>query len=255
MANIRNIPEPVKRIVRQRCGFGCIICGHPIIEYHHINEWAVVKEHQPDNITLLCPSHHSDVTANRIPISTILHANKNPYCVLNQYSSPYNIFHSQDKDYSVLIGSLCFHMIHSTDIFSQLTPLMIDHMRIIQLVKIENKLGLFINIFDKNNKLVLRVYNNELVLSTGLWDITYISNKLTLKENKQNLLCEMEFNTPNGLTITKANLYYNNHHVVIDKKGIQNQNIHLSELDVYSPVGVGIGSLPPNTKAAVYIHR
>lgn len=249
----REIPEPIKRIVRQRCGFGCIICGNPIIQYHHIEEWAVVKEHRPENITLLCPSHHMDVTATRIPKSIILEANQIPYCVTNQQSSPYKLFYTLDEECSVMIGSLCFRMIYTSNLFSQITPIMIDDMRIIQFVRVENKLGLFVNIFNNKNQLVLKIYNNELIMSTGQWDITFIGNKLTIKQDNQNLLCEIKFNTPSGITITKANLYYNKHHVVINENGLQNQNVHLSRLTVYSYVGIGIGSLPSNTSAAVHI--
>ncbi|WNG79930.1 hypothetical protein C6A86_016810 [Mycobacterium sp. ITM-2016-00316] len=52
------IPDPMKREVRQRCGFGCVICGHPIYEYEHMDDYAVVKRHGVANITLLCDGHH-----------------------------------------------------------------------------------------------------------------------------------------------------------------------------------------------------
>lgn len=34
------IPESIKRQVRQEAKFGCIFCGSPIIEYHHIEEYC-----------------------------------------------------------------------------------------------------------------------------------------------------------------------------------------------------------------------
>jgi 5-methylcytosine-specific restriction endonuclease McrA len=39
------IPEGVKREVRQRCGFGCVICGLPIYEYDHLVPYAQVLSH------------------------------------------------------------------------------------------------------------------------------------------------------------------------------------------------------------------
>lgn len=33
----RTIPEPVKREVRQACGFGCVFCGHALVEYEHVD--------------------------------------------------------------------------------------------------------------------------------------------------------------------------------------------------------------------------
>jgi HNH endonuclease len=59
----RDIPEPVKRAVRQACGFGCVVCGASIIEYEHVDPgFADAREHGPANLTLLCPQCHSKVT-------------------------------------------------------------------------------------------------------------------------------------------------------------------------------------------------
>ncbi len=52
--NSRNIPLPIQREVRKRCGFGCVLCGLPLYEYEHMEEWAQVKRHIADEITLLC---------------------------------------------------------------------------------------------------------------------------------------------------------------------------------------------------------
>ena len=40
-----DIPAEIIRKVRQRCGFGCIFCGCPIYEIHHIIDWADTKSH------------------------------------------------------------------------------------------------------------------------------------------------------------------------------------------------------------------
>jgi hypothetical protein len=57
----RDIPKEIKRRVRERCGFGCVYCGIPIIDYHHIVPWAECQEHDPENIMLLCPTCHRKV--------------------------------------------------------------------------------------------------------------------------------------------------------------------------------------------------
>jgi hypothetical protein len=55
----RNIPDPVKRAVRQRCGYGCVICGLSLYDYDHIDPpFEEAREHLPDDICLLCPTHH-----------------------------------------------------------------------------------------------------------------------------------------------------------------------------------------------------
>ncbi|MGU5889575.1 hypothetical protein, partial [Aeromonas hydrophila] len=77
--NSRNIPLPIQREVRQRCGFGCVICGMPLYEYEHMEEWANVKRHVAEEITLLCDQHHREKTGGLLPKEVVRDANKNPF--------------------------------------------------------------------------------------------------------------------------------------------------------------------------------
>lgn len=54
----RTIPEPIKREVRQACRFACVVCGCPLYEYDHIEDFSREQEHRPHNLVLLCPTHH-----------------------------------------------------------------------------------------------------------------------------------------------------------------------------------------------------
>ena len=75
----RHIPADVKRKVRRRCCFGCVICGLGIIEYHHADpEFIDVVEHDPDGIVLLCPNHHSELTAGRLSGEFVRQASGSP---------------------------------------------------------------------------------------------------------------------------------------------------------------------------------
>jgi trigger factor len=51
------IPEPMKREIRSRCAFGCVICGLPLYAYEHMEGWAKVLRHVASEITLLCDKH------------------------------------------------------------------------------------------------------------------------------------------------------------------------------------------------------
>lgn len=48
----RNIPNHIKRAVRQKCGFGCVICGLFICDFdHYAPSFSEAKKHNPDGIT------------------------------------------------------------------------------------------------------------------------------------------------------------------------------------------------------------
>ncbi len=78
----RNIPESIKRAVRERCKFGCIICGNLLYAYDHFDpEFNDAHEHHPNGITLLCDYHHRQKTNKLISLETIRHKNDNPFNV------------------------------------------------------------------------------------------------------------------------------------------------------------------------------
>ena len=77
----RTIPEPVKREVRQRCGFGCVVCGSAIVQYHHFNPlFEEAQVHFADGINLLCGKCHDKVTRGMIGDRQVREADAYPFC-------------------------------------------------------------------------------------------------------------------------------------------------------------------------------
>lgn len=77
----RVIPSSVKLEVRQRCGFGCVMCGSGLIEYHHFEpEFKNAKVHAAEGITLLCSSCHDKAGDGIISLRQVRTANASPRC-------------------------------------------------------------------------------------------------------------------------------------------------------------------------------
>ncbi len=50
----RDIPRAVKTEIRERCGFGCVMCGQIPYDYDHLaTPFIEATEHDPDDIVLL----------------------------------------------------------------------------------------------------------------------------------------------------------------------------------------------------------
>ena len=107
VCNSRNIPLPIQREVRQRCGFGCVICGVPLYEYEHLEEWAKVKRHVTEEITLLCDQHHREKTAKLLPKEVVREANSNPFNLKKGVSKQYDL-HFSGKEAEITIGGNIF---------------------------------------------------------------------------------------------------------------------------------------------------
>ena len=78
MSNRPPIPEAMKRKVRQEAYFGCVKCGCPIIEYHHIEPWSKVKKHEAKNLVALCPNCHREATVGAYYEERVIEDKKNP---------------------------------------------------------------------------------------------------------------------------------------------------------------------------------
>jgi hypothetical protein len=83
----RNIPNSIKRTIRQNCGFGCIICGCATYEYEHVDpSFEDATVHDPDKMTLLCGSCHSYVTRGIWSKDRVKAAMRNPKCLEKGFS-------------------------------------------------------------------------------------------------------------------------------------------------------------------------
>jgi hypothetical protein len=57
----RDVPEPVKRALRQEVGFGCPVpyCREPFLSWHHFDPpWNQEEHHRPEGMIALCIKHH-----------------------------------------------------------------------------------------------------------------------------------------------------------------------------------------------------
>lgn len=216
--NSRNIPLPIQREVRQRCGFGCVICGLPLYEYEHMEEWAIVKRHKAEEITLLCDQHHREKTAGLLPKEEVLKANSDPYNLKENVSKPYNL-HFSGKTAEVEIGKN-FFTCKDSGYGTQMIPLLIDNTPLIGIVLADGHFLLNIIIFDEFNNPILRIRNNQLYYSVNPWDIQLIGTKLTIREAQRKILIEINFEPPNKIKINKGRFLYNGVEILIRPQNI-----------------------------------
>jgi hypothetical protein len=103
MTNRPDIPEPMKRQVRQECFFGCVLCGSPVFHYDHIQEYSVVKEHTVGNIALLCEMHHGAKTTGKLSADRVAEARLAPFNKDRALTPPYRI--EPNREIEILLGT------------------------------------------------------------------------------------------------------------------------------------------------------
>ena len=205
----RNIPTGVKRKVRRACGFGCVICGHPIIEYDHIVPFSQVKSHDVDNLCCLCPTHHAEKTRKIIPTEFVAKARSSPLNIKTKYSKPHPLYYFGDRCF-VEIGSIRNIMFKQpkspkTIVYS---PLVIRDEELIK-VKFDRDGIIFVDLTIRNelDDFIIKIVENELLFKADLWDVEFVANKLRIVRRDGDTALEMIFKAPYGASIVRGILW------------------------------------------------
>lgn len=210
----REIDADSKRIIRQQSYFSCVICGNLIYEYHHIEEYAGIIKHDPNQIVLLCANCHSDVTGSpenrRISNATLQKFIDSPYGARYGEGMWKNLTHIE----GIKIGSFLFVetrialRIEGTDILS--FCIVNDDFPII---------GINAKIFDKDGVEILEIEENTVHGNTEAWDMTFKSNILQINHKARGINLRIIFHNNGIIEITHMNLYHNSCRVRILRDG------------------------------------
>ena len=224
----RNIPLPMQRKIRQRCGFGCVVCGLPLYEYEHMEEWAQVKRHVANEITLLCDRHHREKTGGLLPNDVVREADSNPFNLREGVSKPYDL-HFSGKHAEVVIGGNSFTC-EDEGYGTVMVPISIDGVALVGLILGDGHLLLSFVAFDECNAPVLRIKNNQLFYSMSPWDVQLAGTTLTLREAHRKILLEIEFSPPNKVVVTRGRFLRNGVEVLVrpDNILVTNNSTYIS---------------------------
>ena len=218
MENRPPIPPEIKRAVRERCGYGCVLCGAQPYDYDHMVEYEIVKCHEAENLTLLCKHHHGEKTLKNLPRERIEQANQAPYN-LSSGKTKYRLLYYAGNSVEVHIGGNTFKYSGMEDGF-RFIPLQIDGQEIIAFSYEAGNLLLSFVSFDRLNQKVVEIIDNEITHSTFVWDAEWSANKLTLREGNGRFLLRLLFQTPNIIKIDKGFFHLNSTDLLLDKEAL-----------------------------------
>lgn len=212
----RNIPLPIQREVRQRCGFGCVVCGMPLYEYEHMLGWANVQRHVADEITLLCDQHHKERTNGLMPIERVCEANAAPFNRRSGVTKPYDL-HFSGSECEAVVGGNRFTT-SDAGYGTSMAAVVIDDIPLLGFVLADGHLLLHVNLFDESNNLILRIANNQLVHSVTPWDVRLVGRKLEIREGAGRFLVDITFEVPNRVVVNRGRFLLNGVELVIRPK-------------------------------------
>ena len=190
----RNIDAATKRAVRQRCGFGCVICGCGIVQYHHFDPpFAEATEHDPFGITLLCGQCHD--LAVSVESLTDVRSGLGMSCLGADVPG------IQKTDYLVLCVTPVFPCGLDRLCVRAATVLMYDTRLIIGLSQQEHMgspLRLNAVLTDESGSEVLRVVDNEWQVGIEHYDIRTTGDRLIVNNKPGDIVSGDELNGGKG---------------------------------------------------------
>ncbi len=205
----RTIPTSVKREVRRRCGYGCVICGNGIYQYEHFNPvFSEAKEHNADGITLLCGYCHDRKTRKQFSIEKVIEANNSPKCFEKNYTS-----FTLDLGEEVPVVRIGSNLFENPEVVLE-----VNGKSIFSFTKdSESQTCLMnFNFFDKDGNLICKIENNELISNIGKLDIEAIGTKISFYNLKKEAVLLLDYLPRKELLIKKAHMKIEQTELYID---------------------------------------
>lgn len=226
------IPEGIKRALRQEAYFGCVKCGCPIIEYHHIEPWSVVKKHEAANLVVLCPNCHREANVGAYYKEQVIADKKEPFNKRARLVQN-NFMLRKLADIKVKIGGM--EISHTRNVLTVYSiPLIFFN---------ETKDGrdlLNAVFFDDHMNLVAVIKDNEwtALLYQDMWDIRYSPGHLIINLEQKKIFLDLKIK---GNVISfKTRLNYWGNDIKATEEKLQINGITMINCQMVGG-GIGIG--------------
>ena len=197
---VRNIPSPVKRAVRKRCGFGCVVCGDAFYEYDHLEvEFKDAVEHDPERIVLLCGGCHGKKTRGFLSTESIIAASKNPRCLQVGFTRGGMDVGGDAPE--VVLGTIT-----ATNFSSLIT---IDGEDIFSIAPPEEAGGPFrinASLYDQSGAQILEIVENEIRVGIANWDAELVGQRITLRSGLGAFSLILRVEPPRRLVIERMHM-------------------------------------------------
>ena len=197
----RQIPDGVKREVRQRCGFGCVLCASSIFDYEHFDpDFTRAREHRPEGITLLCPSCHAKKTRNLMSARRVREADQTPAAKAKKYGFS-EIEGTPNRPFVRFAGMLLRNCI---------TPVRIRGFPILSFEEAEAAGGpyrLSASFFNERGRPSLFIRKNEWQVLADTWDVEVVGSSVTVRNGPGQIALQLRFVPGVGLLVDRLEMH------------------------------------------------
>jgi hypothetical protein len=203
-----NPPLPIQNQLKKEAGYGCSVCGCPLLEFVQFISSDMSGAYLPENMIAICPIHTLKFVKNELSSSELSSFKTNPYSKIKGN----NLFGITSPELTVNLAKTRF--INTSRL------LIVDDFDLITISKEDTScLLLDINFFDAQNNLIAVISENSWTTDKRqIWDIDYVPYYLRIHNPTKRILFEAKVES-DEIFIT-ADMYYNRTPVNISKEQI-----------------------------------
>lgn len=203
----RTIPEPVKRLVRQKCKFGCVVCRSAFYQYDHFDpEFKDANSHTPEGICCLCPTCHQEVTSGRLSRALIKRRLVEIDKADTDPTTPPLDFHNGAE--CLRIGGIRYSLIPVSllEVYGETllasTPSNSSEPGTISA-----------RFFSESGKETMRIIQNEVSFKADNWDIQTVGRTIKVRSCPSQVCLEMDVDPPRGIIVKRLDMAYRDVHI------------------------------------------
>lgn len=204
------IPLPIKRALRQEAGFGCCFCGNPILQYHHIRQYADSPHHIPEEMMVVCPNHHHEITVGGITEAEQRKAKQKPNNTRKGYAN--GLLRINDLAIAIHAATL--------DFVGPGFKLVVDDKPLLAIDYGEGgRLSLSLDLYDQESNLLLAVADNEWISGDPLpWDIEFGVRRIKIRKHGGEVVLNLDARkSPDTLY---GDFWFAGQHFALKEKGL-----------------------------------
>ncbi len=205
----RDIDAAVKRAIRQRDGFGCVICGSAVYTYEHVDPiFAQARVHDPACITLLCGGCHSRLTKGLLSKATVQQAMTSPKCKETGFSfGPFDI---GSEPPTVRIGPVT-----ARNVAVVIQAMGDDILSVEPPEELGGPFRISALLANESGTEVLRIERNEWQTPVQNWDVQVVGPKITIHNAPGDIALDLVAVPPTGITVARLNMFHKNARLMV----------------------------------------
>jgi hypothetical protein len=211
----RKIPESIKRQIRQRSKFGCVVCRAGVSHYEHISpEFKDAKSHDPENICCLCGACHDKVNRKIFSKDFIAHKYSEIQKSINK-ESPHDFFDMHTGEAQLLFGGQ----------INEFTPNFVFSVygkSVFQVVSCPGQGEGAIYAYFTNGKgqEVMRIDGNQWIAFDKAWDVNVVGQRITVSSDKNTTALKLRAEPPGRIIIEHLDMCYGAAHLMATEHNI-----------------------------------